>query len=58
MWKRVLFTYLAVALIAFVLWMIPVAKQFGKRGFWQQTYSVAKSSALWPYVAFRHVVKY
>jgi hypothetical protein len=58
MWKRALFTYLAVALIAFVIWMVPVAKQFGKRGFWPQTFKVAQSSALWPYVAFRHVVKF
>jgi hypothetical protein len=58
MWKRILLAYLAVALVAFVVWMVPVAKQIGKRPFWPQTAKVAKNSALWPYVAFRHVVKF
>ena len=58
MLKRILLAYLAVALIAFVVWMVPVAKQFGKRAFWPQTMKVAQSSALWPYAALRHVVKF
>lgn len=58
MWKRILLAYLAVALIAFVVWMLPVTKQFGKRAFWPQTWKVAQTSALWPYVALRHVVKF
>jgi hypothetical protein len=58
MLKRILLAYLAAALIAFVVWMIPVTKQFGKRAFWPQTWKAAQQSALWPYVAFRHVVKF
>ena len=58
MWKRILLAYLAVALIAFVVWMIPVTKQLGKRAFWPQTWSVTKQSALWPYTAFRRVVRF
>jgi len=57
MWKRILLAYLVVALVAFVVWMIPVTKQIGKRAFWPQTWKAAQTSALWPYAAFRHVVK-
>jgi hypothetical protein len=46
-----------VALIAFVVWMLPVTKQMGKRAFWPQTWKVTKQSALWPYTAVRQVVK-
>jgi hypothetical protein len=38
--------------------MIPVTKQFGKAAFWPQTLNVAKQSAIWPYVAFRRVVRF
>ena len=58
MWKHILLAYLAVALVAFVVWMIPVTKHIGKKAFWSQTTKVAQRSALWPYVAFRHVVKF
>ncbi|MDQ8726992.1 hypothetical protein [Bradyrhizobium sp. LHD-71] len=58
MWKRILFAYLAVALVAFVVGMVPVTKQFGKRAFWPQTWKVTTQSATWPYLAFRHVVKF
>lgn len=58
MWKRVLLAYLAVALVAFAVWMVPVTKQIGKRAFWPQTWKVAQNSALWPYVAFRRVVRF
>lgn len=58
MWKRILLAYLAVALVAFVVWMVPVTKQIGRQAFWPQTWKVTKQSALWPYTAFRHVVKF
>lgn len=58
MWKRILLAYLAVALVAFVVWMIPVTKHFGKKTFWSRTLKVTQQSVLWPYVAFRHVVKF
>ena len=58
LWKRILFAYLVVAVIAFVVGMVPVAKQFRTRAFWPQTWSVTKQSAVWPYVAFRRVVKF
>ncbi len=58
MWKRILLAYVAVALIAFVVWMVPVTKQIGKKAFWPQAWKVTQQSALWPYAAFRHVVKY
>jgi hypothetical protein len=58
MWKRILFAYLAVALVAFVVWMVPVTKQIGKNAFWPQTWKVTKQSVLWPYTAFRQVVKF
>jgi hypothetical protein len=58
MLKRILFAYLAVAVVAFVVWMVPVTKQIGKRAFWPQTWKVTQQSALWPYAALRHVVKF
>lgn len=58
MWKRILFAYLVVALVAFVVAMVPVTGQIGKRAFWSQTWKVTTQSALWPYLAFRHVVKF
>jgi hypothetical protein len=58
MWKRILLAWLVVALVAFAVGMVPVSKQVGKRAFWPQTLKVAKQSALWPYAAFRHVVKF
>jgi hypothetical protein len=57
LWKRILVAYLVVALVAFVVWMIPVTKQVGKRAFWPQTWKVTKQSVLWPYAAVRHAVK-
>jgi hypothetical protein len=58
LWKRILIAYLAVALVAFVVWMVPVTKQIGKRAFWPQTWKVTKQSALWPYTAARQVVRF
>jgi hypothetical protein len=58
MWKRILIAYLAVAFVAFVVWMVPVTKQISKKAFWPQTWKVTKQSVLWPYVAVRHVVKF
>ena len=58
LWKRILFAYLVVAVIAFVVGMVPVTKQFGKRAFWPQTLNAAKHGVLWPYVAFRQVVRF
>ena len=57
MLKRILLAYLVVAVVAFMVWMIPVTQQLGKRAFWSQTWSVTKHSALWPYTAFRQVVR-
>jgi hypothetical protein len=57
LWKRILVAYLVVALVAFVVWMVPVTKQVGKRAFWPQTWKVTKQAALWPYTAVRQVVR-
>jgi hypothetical protein len=57
-WKRLLVAYLVVTLVAFVVWMIPVTKQFGKSAVWPQALNVAKQSAIWPYVAFRRLVRF
>ena len=57
MWKRILIAYLTVAAVAFVIWMVPVAKHVGKRAFWPQAWKVTQQSALWPYTAVKQVVR-
>ena len=57
MWKRILLAYLVVAAVAFVIWMVPVTKQIGRRAFWPQAWKVTQQSALWPYTAVRRVVR-
>ena len=58
MWKRILLAYLAVALVAFVVWMVPVAEADRQGAFWPQTWKVTKQQRALAYLAFRHVVKF